>query len=70
MNLANAIRLLRVELKRVEATIAALEELGKPDPSVRSRSRRGRKGMGPDERQQVAERMRRYWAARRGQHVG
>ena len=72
MDLRKTILLLRDELKKVEATIAALEKLDKsaPVPRVRLPSRRGRKSMGEEERQQVAERMRRYWASRRAQQVG
>jgi len=69
MDLAEAIRLLRAELKQLEATIAAFEKLDASVPVARPLSRRGRKSMGAAERQQVAERMKRYWAARRAQQV-
>jgi hypothetical protein len=72
MDLRKAILLLRSELKKVEAAIAALEKLDKTGlaPPVQPPLRRGRKSMGPEERLQVAERMRRYWAARRAQQSG
>ena len=44
--------------------IAMLEELAKPD-SGPPRSRRGRKSMGEEERRQVSERMKKYWAGRK-----
>ena len=68
MDLYRAIRELYTEKERLDRVIASLEELvtsgqplaGEPEPK-----RRGRKGMGTEERKQVAERMRRYWAAKR-----
>ena len=72
MDLRQTILLLRGELKKVEATIAAVEKLDETvlAPPARSPARRGRKSMGPEERLEVAERMRRYWAARRVQQSG
>jgi hypothetical protein len=63
------IRSLREDKEKLERVIAALEELkgdhhqGIP-PSVPD-TRRGRKSMSPDERQEVSARMKRYWAKRR-----
>lgn len=72
MDLYKAIRELIEERKRVDKTIALLEEMlakgnsaGPVKPARASGKRRGRKSMGPEERKQVAERMARYWAARR-----
>jgi hypothetical protein len=69
MNLDGAIQELYTEKRTLERVIASLEELHRtPDalPTlVRSVKRRGRKFMGPQERQEVSERMRKYWAARR-----
>jgi len=48
----------------LERTIDLLEELlssESPKPS----KRRGRKNMGPEERREVSERMKKYWASRR-----
>lgn len=66
MDLTEIIRTLYAEKAKVEDSIAALEALGTghragPLP-VR---RRGRKSMGEEERQQVSERMKKYWASRR-----
>ena len=68
MDLYEAIRYLTGEKKRVERLIGILESMlsdtagSMPAP----RSRRGRKSMSAEERQQVSERMRKYWASRRG----
>ena len=66
MDLTEIIRTLYAEKAKVEHSIAALEAL---DPSHKSgpnpERRRGRKFMGEEERQQVSERMKRYWASRR-----
>lgn len=69
MDLYGAIRELRKERDRLDAMIAFL--VGRVDPESRGEigkgaSRRGRKSMSQKERLQVSERMRRYWAARRG----
>lgn len=59
---------LRIELARIDHAIASLEALrdGTPAPA-RLRSTRGRKPntMTQAEREQVAARMRRYWASQR-----
>ena len=68
MNLTEIIRNLYIEKAKVENSIAALEALDShagPGPSVGRR--RGRKSMGVEEREQVSERMKKYWAARREQ---
>ena len=73
MNLTEIIRVLYVEKQKLENSIAALEALGSTNangnggPLLR---RRGRKSMGAEERQQVSERMKRYWEGRRQQHAG
>jgi hypothetical protein len=69
MDLQPTIRTLQLELERVEMAIAQLEKLqdangdgsGKPN----DKSKRGRKSMGSEERQEVSLRMKRYWASRR-----
>ena len=63
MNLDSTIRALRDESHRLTKAIAELERI--QEGKDLTRSRRGRKFMGPAERQRVAERMRRYWANRR-----
>jgi hypothetical protein len=73
MDLYKAIRDLYAEKERLERVIASLEELQRKAseaPEVVGRDhRRGRKSMGARERQEVSERMKRYWAARRGESV-
>lgn len=68
------LRDLHDEKARLDRVIATLEELA----TVRSangeggaavRSRRGRKGMNDEERKEVSERMRKYWASRRAQRL-
>lgn len=68
MDLTEIIKTLYVEKAKVENSIAALEALhsaqaAEPEPL----RRRGRKYMGAEERQQVSERMKRYWGSRREQ---
>ena len=69
MDLDNAIQELRREKERLERVIASLEELQRNAvaiPALTERvKRRGRKFMDPKERQEVSQRMKKYWAARR-----
>jgi len=65
MNLTEIIRSLYAEKARVEHSIAALESLDPSQAGSRPARRRGRKSMGEEERQQVSQRMKRYWASRR-----
>ena len=67
MDLYAAIRELYIDKQRLDRTIAALEELQSAQPSVAALpyKHRGRKSMGTGERQEVSERMKRYWANRR-----
>ncbi len=61
---------LAAERKRVDDLIHALEALqnGHPaQPAIRAQSRRGRKFMSAEERQEVSRRMQRYWEARRSE---
>ncbi|HTQ55428.1 MAG TPA: hypothetical protein VMI94_13260 [Bryobacteraceae bacterium] len=51
---------------RLDKVIASLEQLAEHSISIPvATSRRGRKFMSPQERQQVSERMRKYWADRK-----
>ena len=60
------IRELYEEKARLERAIAALEEMEALGSTLQSvRKRRGRKSMGAEERREVSERMKRYWASRR-----
>ena len=69
MDLYKAIQELYAEKEKLERVIASLEELQRnagalPEPPKPAK-RRGRKSMNVDERQEVSERMRKYWANRR-----
>ena len=67
MDLNQVLRELRDDRARLDVIIANLEALNHSgDSSIPiSRSRRGRKSMGPTERHEVSERMKQYWASRR-----
>ena len=69
MDLYKAIQDLYAEKEKLERVIASLEELQQTTGSVplppSVGKRRGRKSMGANERQEVSERMKRYWANRR-----
>jgi molybdenum-dependent DNA-binding transcriptional regulator ModE len=70
MDLYKAIRDLYAEKEKLEKVIASLEELQKAAEAAGTpvvKKRRGRKSMDQSERQEVSERMRRYWANRRKQ---
>jgi seryl-tRNA synthetase len=69
MDLHKTIQDLYAEKEKLERVIASLEELQRAadaNSQVMGRSkRRGRKSMGAEERQEVSERMKKYWAGRR-----
>jgi hypothetical protein len=69
MDLYKAIQDLYAEKEKLERVIASLEELQRAGASVpepaKPAKRRGRKSMTAAERQEVSERMRKYWASRR-----
>jgi hypothetical protein len=69
MDLYKAIQDLYAEKEKLERVIASLEELQRTSGSLpalpRAQKRRGRKSMNSSERQEVSERMRKYWAGRR-----
>lgn len=70
MDLYKAIQDLYAEKEKLERVIASLEELQRTAgslPVAPSGKRRGRKSMNAKERQEVSERMKRYWASRRKQ---
>src|SRR5206468_1223957 len=71
VELHDTIQQLRNELQRISRAIALLESLAPSAdvsrPAVPPARKRGRTGMNAEERQQVSERMRRYWAERRQQ---
>jgi hypothetical protein len=68
MDLYKAIRQLYEERARLDRVIASLEELQRAageDSEGEGPRRRGRKAMSEEERRQVSERMKQYWADRR-----
>jgi len=71
MDLHKAIQQLYAEKRETRAVIASLEELQRSAGAIPALTqgikRRGRKFMDPKERQEVSERMKKYWppAARR-----
>ena len=68
MDLYKAIQDLYAEKERLERVIESLEELqrsGSAPPPPKATGRRGRKSMSPAERQEVSERMKKYWESRR-----
>jgi len=69
MDLYKAIQDLYAEKEKLERVIASLEELertaGELPEVPKTGKRRGRKSMNAEERQEVSERMKRYWESRR-----
>jgi hypothetical protein len=68
MDLYKAIQDLYAEKEKLERVIASLEELQRssgPLPDLPKPKRRGRKSMSAEERQEVSERMKKYWETRR-----
>jgi hypothetical protein len=69
MDLDQAVQELYAERRKIERVIALLEEMQRGAGAIpaltQSVKRRGRKFMNPRERQEVSERMKKYWAARR-----
>jgi hypothetical protein len=68
MDLQPTIRRLQLELERVKTVIAQLEQLQNANAGSgehHHKSRRGRKSMGSEEREEVSLRMKRYWTSRR-----
>jgi hypothetical protein len=70
VNINKTIRELVEEKKRLDRVIGTLEEMQRTGPveiAALSQKRRGRKSMDGQARQQVSERMKRYWETRRKQ---
>lgn len=67
MDLSKTLSELYEEKIRLDKVIASLEQLAENSLSipVAASSRRGRKFMSPQERLQVSDRMRKYWAERK-----
>jgi hypothetical protein len=76
MDLDGIIRALLAERNRLDQIISALEEpglkatLAKATQTKKTGERRGRKFMDSAARQEVSERMKRYWAKRRAEAGG
>jgi hypothetical protein len=68
MDLYRIIRELVHERDRLQRIIESLQEMKPADkpPARPDRKRRGRKSMDRAAREEVSERMKRYWAQRRG----
>lgn len=64
MDLLEIVRLLRAHSEELDEAISSLEKLREGVVPAK-KGRRGRKSMSPDERREVSERMRAYWASRR-----
>lgn len=74
MDLYKAIQDLYAEKEKLELVITSLEELQRTSGTMPALSRpgsgrRGRKSMSPSERQEVSQRMKRYWESRRKRAV-
>lgn len=70
MNINRTIRELIEEKKRLDRVIGTLEEMQRTGPvevTALSQKKRGRKSMDGQARQEVSERMKRYWQSRRKQ---
>jgi hypothetical protein len=68
MDIRKMIRELQAEREALERAISSLEQLQNSETGIvlpESRSRRGRKSMGAEEREEVSARMKKYWAQRR-----
>lgn len=71
MDLYRIIRELVEERNRLQRIIESLEAMADAPVAVRTPvKRRGRKSMDPAARQEVSERMKRYWENRRAQEKG
>jgi hypothetical protein len=70
MDLYRIIRELVLERDRLQRIIDSLEEMksnGKPPARAEGAKRRGRKSMDLAAREEVSERMKRYWAQRKAE---
>jgi hypothetical protein len=67
MDLYRIIHELVQERERIQRIIESLESVNPSDNSDVPRKRRGRKKMGRAAREEVSERMKRYWAKRRAE---
>lgn len=68
MDVYKALKELHEEKIRLDSAIHALEARMKTVSSKTSQTRRGRRSMSSDEREEVSRRMSRYWASRRNKN--
>jgi hypothetical protein len=68
MDVYKALRELHEEKSRLDSAIDALEARMKTISTKGSRTRRGRRSMSAEERDEVSRRMSRYWASRRNKN--
>jgi len=72
MDLAKIIQDLQEDKNKVERVIAALEDLQRNAveiPEIPKAKRKGRRPMPPEERQEVSDRMKRYWVRFRAERA-
>jgi hypothetical protein len=65
MDIDKLIRELNSEIDKLMHVVGYLEELRGTSGASAAPSRRGRKSMNAEERQEASERMKKYWANRR-----
>jgi hypothetical protein len=70
MDLYRIILELVQERNRIQRIIDSLENASRGEPPSKPRKRRGRKAMDRAAREEVSERMKRYWAKRRAGQGG
>ena len=72
IDLQKVLKDLYTQRERLEHVITSLEALQQGSGAVlpsQKRTNRGRKSMGAEERREVSERMRKYWATRRKKKI-
>jgi hypothetical protein len=67
MDIERILAELRAERERIDGIIEAIERYRQTGKMVAEPRHRGRKFIGPEDRQEVSERMKRYWARRRAE---
>jgi hypothetical protein len=65
MDIDRLIEDLNAEIDKLKRVVGYLEELRGTSGASATPSRRGRKSMNAEERQEVSARMKKYWASRR-----
>ena len=67
MDYSRILRELYAQCDNLDRVIKQLESLESGSSGDGGPKRRGRKSMGPEERKDVSQRMKRFWAKRRGE---